>query len=147
MCTFARNDNKKKMMISSFLSFIKVSKVLPLMGKCVAKWLKSWDVDIILIIFLDNNFFKLLFILLCILLLFWDNWIQIKSNKNISKKNIIEEISSKIVSESDSWNDIAPQKTWKVIGVDFIPRLQVCQAMSCWCRRVVVANSQLGIKH
>ena len=51
------NDNKKKMMISSFLSFIKVSKVLPLMGKCVAKWLKSWNVDIILIIFVDKKLF------------------------------------------------------------------------------------------
>ena len=54
-----------------------------------------------------------------------------KSIKNISEKNIIEEILSKIVSDPGSWNDIAPQKTRKVIGVDFIPRLQVCQAMSC----------------
>ena len=54
-----------------------------------------------------------------------------KSNRNITKKNIIEEILSKIVSDSGSWNDTAPQKTRKVIGVDFIPRLQVCQAMSC----------------
>ena len=38
---------------------------------------------------------------------------------------------SKIDPKSGPENEIIQQKTRKVIGVDFIPRLQVCQAMSC----------------